>query len=68
MVRNGNAKVIAYLEGLIADWEQQDLERRKQSDANKARVQEEIKKKLDAQEKAAKEASEKETDPDGGTE
>ncbi len=68
LVRNGNAKVIAYLEGLIADWEQQDLERRKQSDANKARVQEEIKKKLDAQEKAAKEASEKETDPDGGTE
>lgn len=67
LVKNKNAKVVAYLEGLIADWEQQDLERRKQSEANKARIQEEIRKKLDEQEKAEREAAEEEANPDDGT-
>lgn len=72
LIKNGGEKITAYLDGLIADWEQQDLERRQQSEAEKTRIQEEIKQKLDAKEKAEMEAKEKalkdkENDPDDET-
>ncbi len=59
LVTTKGEKIKTYLDGLITDWEQQELERRAQSEADKARIQEEIRQKLNAEEKAKREAKEK---------